>query len=104
MTLPAQTDLISYLDRYPHQAGFRVRGTSEEAARKLNHSGKAEVDRQRVLFALRRPMTAKETAAALGMDINSVRPRISELKNRAVPLVEETGERRNGQNVYRAVA
>lgn len=104
--------LFDYLDQkpnppistglnYPFHASFRARGTSEDAAIKIESCGNAENLRNRALFVLKIPHTAKEAAAILGEDINNLRPRLTELKARM--LIEETGERRLGQNVYVAV-
>lgn len=71
------TDLFSY----PRAPGFKERhpdSTSRAAAEIMR--GSAETLRTRVLHALRcRAMTADECAAALGEDILSIRPRLSEL-------------------------
>lgn len=95
--------LLTYIERskYPTIAGYKRTGTSSEAAHKVEASGRAEVLRNRVLYALRRAQTAKEVAELLGEEITSIRPRISELKERN--LVEETGERSKGQNIYIAI-
>ena len=87
--------------KYPHHAGYKEHTTSKDAANKIEASGRADVLRQRVLFALRRPMTPKQVAIALEEEITSVRPRITELKQRK--LIEETGERSQGQHIYVAV-
>lgn len=96
--------LLEYIERskYPTIAGFKRTGTSSDAAHKVEASGRAEVLRSRVLYALRRAQTAKEVAELLGEEITSIRPRLTELKARN--LIEETGERSKGQNVYTAVA
>jgi hypothetical protein len=91
------TDLLSY----PYRAGAREETTSRAAAHKIERSGRAEALRQRVLFCLRRPATAKEVAALMGEDINSIRPRLTELKQRN--LIEWTGVERNGEHVCIAV-
>jgi transcription initiation factor IIE alpha subunit len=46
--------------------------------------------------------TAKELSVAMGWEVTSVRPRITQLKDAG--LVEETGERRNGEHVFRYVS
>lgn len=91
------TDLFSY----PFIAGAKTGTTSLEAAIMIEKTGRAEVLRKRVYEALKFPMTAKECACEIGQDINSVRPRITELKARC--FIKETGGRRNGQHVYRSV-
>ena len=90
-------DLFSY----PFKAGFRENSTSLDAAIKIEAKGIAEALRKRVYDLLRFPMTAKEAATEMDVDICSIRPRISELFSRG--LLAKTGERRNGQHVWRAV-
>lgn len=94
--------LLDRLERFPFVAGHKTTGTSQEAANTIEKTGRAEILRTRCLYALRRAQTAKEVAELLGEEITSIRPRISELKERN--LVEETGERSKGQNIYIAVA
>lgn len=86
------------LFQYPFRAGAKEESTSRDAARKIERSGRAEALRQRVLFALRCPATNKELVKRLGEDINSIRPRTTELKQQG--LVEATGERRGGEHEW----
>lgn len=90
-------DLFSY----PFQAGYKSPTTSKDAAIAIEANGKSEALRKRVYDALMFHMTPKECAASLDIDINSVRPRITELKQRG--MVKETGERRDRQHVYKSV-
>lgn len=46
------------------------------------------------------PSTPKELAARMGWDVTSVRPRITEMRN--LLAVRETGNRRNGEHIFRA--
>jgi hypothetical protein len=47
------------------------------------------------------PSTAKELATACGWEVTSVRPRLTEL--RQICHVVETGDRRHGEHVFRAL-
>ena len=60
--------------------------------------------REQVYLALctHGPATACELAAAMGWDKTSVRPRLTELCGNYHAV--ETGERRNGQHVFRALS
>lgn len=81
---------------YPAEPGAKEKsGTSAEAAAAV--APDAATLRGQVLAALIElgPMTADEVAAALGLSVLSVRPRVSELA--AMERIERTGERR--QNV-----
>lgn len=86
------------LFQYPNYAGPKAKGTSSEAATRIEKSGKAEILRIRVLAALDIPATSKELAHAMQTDLLSVRPRLSELKARG--LIKETGERRHGESEW----
>lgn len=46
------------------------------------------------------PMTARELAARMRWEVTSVRPRLTELRDDLAVI--ETGERRNGEHVFRA--
>lgn len=83
---------------YPFIASWKEPTTSRDAAIAIEASGTAQRLRKRILDALREPQTAKEVAALIGVDINSARPRITELKEQN--LVRATGDRRNGQHVW----
>lgn len=95
--------LLDFIERskYPTIAGYKRTGTSQDAANTIESSGRAQLLRNRVLYALRRAQTAKEVAELLGEEITSIRPRLTELKARN--LIEETGERSKGQNIYIAI-
>lgn len=49
------------------------------------------------------PCTALELSAKINWLVTSVRPRICDLKNK-YGLIETTGERRNGEHVFRFVS
>jgi predicted Rossmann fold nucleotide-binding protein DprA/Smf involved in DNA uptake len=88
-------NLIDIMEQpYPQTAGYRVTGTSQDAARSIDAAGL----RAKVLAVLRdRPATADECAARLGMDRLSIRPRLSELKLDG--KVRDSGlRRRNASN------
>jgi predicted transcriptional regulator len=70
--------------------------TSHEAAAKVNASALCQI----VLAQLARgPKTTHEIAEASGHAVVTISPRIKPL--RLAGLVEESGERRNGRNVWR---
>ena len=79
---------------YPDSPGFKARGTSSMAARRITPH--AEALRDRVFAFLKAnypaPFTADEVADRLGVSFLSVRPRLSEL--RRSELIEPTAERR----------
>ena len=93
------TDLFDFAARleerqrdYPNTPGFKVSGTSRDAADA--NEPRAETLRQRVLRELQqgKTLTADEIAAALNESILSVRPRVTEL--RRMGEIAPTGERR----------
>lgn len=90
---------------YPDAPGYKVTGTSQEAA--LAMAGRAVALRDRVLAILKRvSATADECAYLMDESVLSIRPRLSELFNRS--LIEPTGERRKNSSghsasVWRAV-
>lgn len=69
--------------RYPDIAGHKAAGTSQEAAQKIEGSGRAAILRARVLTRYRavapHGLTADEVATALNETVLSIRPRVSEL-------------------------
>lgn len=82
-----QLDLLTY----PNSPGFKVPGTSQEAAEAVKPT--AATLRAECLRALwMHAATADEVATYLGESVLSVRPRIAELH--ALRLIEKTGERR----------
>lgn len=81
------TDLFTYAT----EQAFKKRGTSSDAAAAA--AGKAPYWRGKCLEALRvRSMTGDEVAAFLGVDVLTIRPRLTECLNQG--LIETTGERR----------
>lgn len=88
------TDLFTYgYDIYPTVAGFKVAGTSQEAAASVD----AKTLQRLVLTELRKgPGTPDEIAERLRIDKLSIRPRCSELK--AQGRVVDTGDRRRNAN------
>jgi predicted ArsR family transcriptional regulator len=83
---------------YPDSPGFKSRGTSSVAARRITPH--AEALRDRVFSFLKAnypaPFTADEVADRLGVSILSARPRLSELRRSA--LIEPTAERRKNRS------
>ena len=81
---------ISIFDKYPNSAGYKRRGTSRDAAKRI---GNCKATHDKILALLRQqPMTADEVAEALKRPVLYVRPRLSELV--AKGLICETGRRR----------
>lgn len=97
-----QLDLLDYQPRqYPLTAGFKEETTSKDAANAIEESGRAELLRVRCYDAIKTSifgLTAKECASFLAEDINSVRPRLTELKERG--LLQFSGLRRDKQHVW----
>ena len=84
---------------YPDVPGFKVGGTSREAAEAAQVG--AELLRFRVFQALKAgPSTADECACRIGESVLSVRPRMTELK--AMGKVIDTGVRRKNASGRRA--
>lgn len=84
---------------YPDTAGYKVEGTSQEAA----NSTDAETLRELVLEQLLKgeELTADELAETLSIDRLAIRPRCSEL--RLYGLIEDSGERRLNISGKRAI-
>ena len=81
------------LFHYPHQAGFKTHGTSQDAAHAIEQT-KAPTLREQALaiFKTGAHCTADELAARLGCSILSSRPRCAELHARN--LITDSGARR----------
>lgn len=95
--------LFDHRVTYPDHPGFKVPGTSEEAARRVR--GSAKVLRERVLVRLRERaagMTADEIAEDLNLSVLSVRPRVSEL-NRLGEIRKNGLRRRNASGLSASV-
>lgn len=85
---------ISIFNKYPNSAGYKRRGTSRDAARRI---GNSNTTHEKILAILReKPRTADEVAEALGRTVLYVRPRLSEMV--AKGLICETGERRKNES------
>lgn len=79
------------MNSYPHSPGYKVTGTSEDAARQM--ASRAPNLRAKALAALQeRDMTPDEIAALLGESVLAVRPRLTELCREG--LARKTGQRR----------
>lgn len=74
-------DPFEHIDRYPERAGWKEPTTSRDAARAVDDSGVKQkvyrLVRERLLY---QKLTAKELAVAIGMDKDSVKPRLTEMK------------------------
>lgn len=96
--MTAQPDLFggrSADDRYPSAPGYKIAGTSKDAAHAI--APRANTLRAAVLRRLlRSPATADECATSLAESVLSIRPRLSELREAAA--IEDTGERRKNQS------
>jgi predicted ArsR family transcriptional regulator len=89
------------IDRYPHTPGHRQTDTSADAADAMQPL--AETVRASCLDVLksRGPLTADETADALGLSILTVRPRMTEL--RQMGLARDSGDRRPNRSGKSAI-
>lgn len=67
--------------RYPHHAGYKTTGTSQDAANAIEGSGRAATLRMAVLgfYVVHIEGTPDECAETLGESVLSIRPRCSEL-------------------------
>lgn len=85
-------ELLGDTPYYPKAPGFKERGgTSEQAAKEIG--SRAGALRDVVLDVIRhRARTADEVAAALGMSVLTIRPRLSELRSQG--KIAPAGERR----------
>lgn len=87
-------------DCYPHTPGHKGGETSRLAAEAI--AGKAPTVRERVLHELdRAPATPEEIARSLGLDLLTVRPRLSELKKLGKAV--DTGKRRRSRGGKMAI-
>lgn len=77
--------------RYPERPGFKVSGTSQEAAEGIAPRA-ANLCDLTLACLKRKPMTPEEVAAELGEPVHSIRPRFSQLLARQ--LIVKTDERR----------
>lgn len=84
--------------RYPDSPGYKSRGTSSLAARRI--ASRAEALRDRILTFLKAnypaAFTADEVADRLAVSFLSVRPRLSELLRGG--LIEPTADRRKNKS------
>jgi hypothetical protein len=106
----SQLDLLDYINRprYPSASGFKQDTTSKAAAARMDRSSwKAWAHKAILDYLALCPSTVKETLAELaiscpdkmsGRDINSLRPRFSELKT--MGRIIESGDRRNHEAVW----
>lgn len=88
---------------YPNEPGFKVGGTSEEAA--IAIAGKAETLRARVLEEIASQpagLSADAVAHRLGESVLSVRPRVSEL-HRAGEIRRSDARAKNESGMAAAV-
>jgi hypothetical protein len=95
--------LFDYADKYPHQPGFKARGTSEAAAEHMKTE--APTLREACLIAIqhaRYPLTADEVAGVLNKSVLSIRPRVAELA--AKGLIVDSGTRRENASGRDAIA
>lgn len=81
---------MPYLE--PGQSGHANTDTSRRVAEEtLSYKGRLHRKILDTLHGSILPMTADQIAAELGMDILSIRPRVTELKNRN--LIRDSGQR-----------
>ena len=87
--------------RYPNEPGFKVAGSTSEAAAD-SMKPKAAGLRGRVLAVLHHAdMTADECAQVLNKSVLSIRPRLTELKEAG--QIEDTGIRRENLSGRNAI-
>ena len=90
--------------QYPDGAGARKGAlpTSKRAADEIEKKGRAKLLRTRCMewFEAGHQGTADDCASALGEIVFSIRPRITELRQKG--LIEPTGQRRDSINGSRA--
>jgi len=85
------------LSRYPDSPGFKIEGTSEQAAASVvSEAARLQKAVLCVLYRHPRGLTADQCAEFMGEPILSVRPRFSELQRKG--MVETTGERRRNKS------
>lgn len=77
--------------RYPHEPGFKVDGTSREAAEGIAPRA-ANLCDLTLACLKRKPMTPEEVAKELLEPVHSIRPRFSQLAAR--DLIVKTDQRR----------
>lgn len=84
--------------KYPNSPGWKSHGASRDAAMSIKSHAKTVRDRVHGLLVDRHPSsyTADEIADALGENILTVRPRVSELYGKG--LVEPADERRKNSS------
>lgn len=75
---------------YPETPGFKVSGTSQEAASDISDAAKTLRKDVLALLANHGPYTADECAAVLGKSILAIRPRLSELWKQGSIIKTET--------------
>lgn len=86
-----QLDIEDRIRAYPSQPGWKVEGTSREAAAAI--APRADSLNARTLASLKRsPKSPEEVAAELGETILAIRPRFSQLF--ALGLIVKTADRR----------
>ena len=106
-----QLSIFDYIERkpYPKSSGFKQNTTSKDAAARVDRGWFKEWSYRKITECLSDGgSTVKETLGWLhdtypaemrGRDINSLRPRFTEMKKRG--LIEDSGLRRNGEIVWR---
>jgi predicted ArsR family transcriptional regulator len=86
---------------YPAEPGFKVEGTSREAAQSVRASQRIKNHNLIIEALLVRPRTADEVAEALELSVLYVRPRFSELREDG--RIADSGARRANSSGRRAV-
>lgn len=83
---------------YPYEPGFKDRDTSKEAAEAIKPSATylRRITLEAFVAAGWSGLTADEAAKRLGLSILSIRPRVTELRQRK--LLTDTGERRKNES------
>lgn len=87
---------MSIATQYPQHPGYKVTGTSQDAADAMAEHAPTLRERCLELIARRGELTTDEAAEALGVSVLAVRPRFSEL--RTMGKIEQTGARRTNES------
>ena len=88
------------LTLYPTHPGWKKTDTSKQAAKEI--APKAENLRNIVFRMIKaNPMSADEVAATLNIDITTIRPRVSELRN--MGKIEDSGVRSRTRSGKRCI-
>lgn len=93
--------------KYPHTPGSQRTDTSRQAARATKQHAKTVRDQCCEVLRRYGPLTADEVAEKLGLNVLTVRPRFSELREPPARIVDTLKRRKNASGrpaiVWRAI-